>query len=814
MRLLKLIAPIGLFAALFFAPQVAKANQSAQVTYCTPPNVFVTGTIIQAQPVNQNFLYGAQCGTQYGDLFSDGPLYTPNPSFTGFNFTVPANVWIINGTRLGIAAIAQTAPASSTTYWWLSATTGILTCTLDNANPPQLPCSGFNLPDSSSKIEYTITTNGSGITSITEPTLAGIIFNGVLSLASLPANSCLQTGTNGAIQATGFTCGTGSAGVAAVVATGNITANTVSGTTTVTEVNNPTWTGTPTIASDTTAGQLDFGSDGTAFLARSGLTSFTFTAGTSAGATVAAGGGFTSGSSTYGPTSAFVNGGLTASSLTASGLTPNECVQTGAGGQLTTIANGCLTGSTITSIVAGASGNITASTVSGTTTIDIVNGPTFSGTVAAGQFTGSGAGLTAGSVPNTALATNPVVSIGAGTAINVSCPSCVTPTVSVASNPTFTGNAAAGSFQATGNLVAGSATAVIPSNSDLSASRSTSTGAMYLGGTSSSCLTDYGVTTASTETIGCALALGSGFSMSASAFNIAGTNLSGCGFCAGSAQTNDVIAWNAGGVLGNVTVGSTNSTCTSGAIPGTGLALTSSVNGLVICLDNAGSGGFVGDVTVGHSLRSIREVVAGYNTATTITSGNYGDVEASRTASTGNLNLGGTMSSCNLDYGVTTSSLDTFGCPVAVPKLLQAATNDYAGTCTNSSSTTCTATLAAAFTSTPICLVQDQTSTNRVNAECAASGTTLTVTTTQTAFFGSCTMSTTTCTITAPYTFTSTNSCLAQGGTGILGVCSLSGTTITVTAASSNANTWHVILIGVPSATTHVFQYVLIGNPN
>lgn len=147
-------------------------------------------------------------------------------------------------------------------------------------------------------------------------------------------------------------------------------------------------------------------------------------------------------------------------------------------------------------------------------------------------------------------------------------------------------------------------------------------------------------------------------------------------------------------------------------------------------------------------------------------------------------------------------------------KLLQNVTNDFAGTCTNSTAGTCTATLVSAFT-TPLCFAADQSTTNQVQATCAASSTTVTVTNTLTGFSGSCaTAATTTCTITAPYGFTSPI-CVAQDSTfasATVASCAISGTTITVTS-SSGTRTYNVHLLGIPTASSHVFNYFIIGNP-
>lgn len=76
----------------------------------------------------------------------------------------------------------------------------------------------------------------------------------------------------------------------------------------------------------------------------------------------------------------------------------------------------------------------------------------------------------------------------------------------------------------------------------------------------------------------------------------------------------------------------------------------------------------------------------------------------------------------------------------------QSASGQFARTCTMAASTTCTASIGAAYTGTPICIASQQSS-----------------------------------------------------GAVIAGECSISGTTITITAASSNSSTWGAVLIGNPN---------------
>lgn len=63
--------------------------------------------------------------------------------------------------------------------------------------------------------------------------------------------------------------------------------------------------------------------------------------------------------------------------------------------------------------------------------------------------------------------------------------------------------------QSTGSIIAGEATAATTTSGDMAASETTSKGAILLGGSSSSCKIDYGVTTSSVATVGCSMAVSS-----------------------------------------------------------------------------------------------------------------------------------------------------------------------------------------------------------------------------------------------------------------------------------------------------------------
>lgn len=640
--------------ALAFVARPASAQPTPQTTFCTPPNIFTQGTVIQAQPFNQNFIAGEQCVTQYGDLWTDGPLYNPAPTWNGtsFNITFPVNTFVVLGQRVPVTSIMQVVPASTVTYWWLEASSGLFTCTL-NTGPPTMPCSGFNLPDSNADLEYTVTSNGSGITAVVQPTMANEYLNGSLFVSGLAAG-CAQIGSGGVVTSTGLPCGSGSGAVAAVNGSGNINVATVSGTATVSETANPTWTGTPTTGSGAQAGSLNFGTDATAALSRTGASAFAFSA--ASPATLSVPGGVLSGTSLYGSTSASVNGGLTAASLTASGLSVGQCVQTTTGGLLTTTGSACAGLGNVLSVAAGASGNVTCSPTTGNVICDTVNAPTFTGAVTASSFVGSGAGLTAGTIPNTALATTPVTSVTGTSPIASS--GGTTPAISIASNPGFTGTATAGSFRATGAIVAGSANAVIPTNPDLSASRSSSTGALTLGGTSSSCTIDYGVTSGTTITVPCNTNVGgtlaattlqgttltSGHCVQASTGGILTTTSSACGSATSVTSVAGTSPISASTVSGAVTVAC--ATCLTGLTAGSNIvAGTGTTPSVAVASAPSFSGGIGGD---GNAAPAAGLQIGASSMAATIVSG----------TSSGTTEFNLATSTCPTNYLTLTSGIN------------------------------------------------------------------------------------------------------------------------------------------------------------
>jgi hypothetical protein len=593
------------------------------------------------------------------------------------------------GQRIATGSTLETAPASQISYWWLSTATNQYSYTLSSSPP-----------DAYSVLEYTVTANGTGVLSVVNPTLAGETLNGTLALPALAAG-CVEVTSGGVFTSTGLTCGSGSPGIATVSAGSNVAVNILSGNATVGIMTSPAFTGSPSVATGSQAGTLQFGSDATAALTRTGTNTFTFTATAGSGvANVVAGGGFSAGSSSYGPTSAIVNGPLLASSLAGMGLTPGECVQTTTGGVLTTTGGACGPATAIGAVIGGP--NIGVSLVTSTATIGLVISP----------------------------------AVG-------------------------------------GSLTTGSATAYIPTISDLSASDSTSSGGLDLGGTISHCRVDYGDTTSATLTVPCPANFTSGIG------NVIVNNLLSLSGTTGSPNQGTVSVPTGSNQL---LLNNPNASTIIGTVP--------------ILINSSHS-------SCGDSSVTQYSIVEFLN----------GDSPPQSPLTVGC----STSLTDRLQPAILVKGLSLFNGPVSMEQVFQAATNQFAGTCTDSSGSSCTATIGVGYTSTPICIAQDTSSSNSVESYCGVSGTTVTVSMGSTTFSGACTtVGSTTCTIIAPYGFTASHCVVSPTSSASApeAFCAISSTTITVTAASSGSNSYTVILNGVPSASGHTFSYVLIGNPD
>ena len=761
LRFLRFALAIPIAIALAqLAPTAARANQTGGTTYCSPPFVFQDGTVFQASPLNAALAHAEQCGGQYGDLFADGPLQNPNPTYSSssLQFTIPSQVWIAMGQRIATGSTLETAPASQISYWWLSTATNQYSYTLSSSPP-----------DAYSVLEYTVTANGTGVLSVVNPTLAGETLNGTLALPALAAG-CVEVTSGGVFTSTGLTCGSGSPGIANVSAGSNVAVNIVSGNATVGIMTSPAFTGSPSVATGSQAGTLQFGSDATAALTRTGTNTFTFTATAGSGvANVVAGGGFSAASSSYGPTSAIVNGPLLASSLAGMGLTPGQCVQTTTGGVLTTTGGACGPATALGSVVGGP--NIGVSLVTSTATIGLVISPAVGGSLTTGSATAyiptisdlsASDSTSSGGIDLGGSVSHCRINYGDTTAgtITFGCPVTLT-TVAVSSlqvsggiatdnatvpphgyacgsgstacdfqsdagssattafffnNPVCSGSnndimqfsntstlmsyvGCDGSYnvQDSGSQIANignqgillnSPTVPLPivtTNGPIVASysgttmspvitgaiysaTSDNTGSIYFGvfgsGPDEQCGLGFVI---SIITSGCNFGV-TGTSEASTGFIVGTSTITPCGICIGSSgsPTAAIMAYGAGTAVGYNTLSTSNTGLTFGSqtIPCNGLAITNNGAGIIDCWDSAGSYGIEGDLSAAHSVRSIRSIVGGYATATTITSSNYGDAEASRSTSTGNLNEGGTSSSCNLDFGITTAGVDTFSCAV------------------------------------------------------------------------------------------------------------------------------------------------------
>lgn len=255
--------------------------------------------------------------------------------------------------------------------------------------------------------------------------------------------------------------------------------------------------------------------------------------------------------------------------------------------------------------------------------------------------------------------------------------------------------ARADNFAMHGAITAGSATAPAPTTGDLQASRSTTTGALLLGGTSSSCVVDYGVTTAATLTIPCAVTITGTFTGSGL---FAGPVVAGKA-TAPSPTSGDLEA-SRSTTTGQLVLGGTSSSCaedygvTTAAtmtihcpLNGTGAIVAGSATAAAVSAGDleASRSTTAGSLTLGGSSSSCTESFAASvlteNCAVTISGGNLlvtggyvraggsvpagissGDLAASRSTTAGAIELGGASSACTEDYNVTTASTMTVNC--------------------------------------------------------------------------------------------------------------------------------------------------------
>jgi hypothetical protein len=240
-----------------------------------------------------------------------------------------------------------------------------------------------------------------------------------------------------------------------------------------------------------------------------------------------------------------------------------------------------------------------------------------------------------------------------------------------------------GSLSVNGSLVAGEATAPSSTSGSLVSSLTSSEGELVLGGASSACLLDYGVTTASLLTTNC--------NLSVNGFNLEAITL-------GGEPTSEIVAVNPSQVLltnastpltiGNAPPFVINSSAPQCAdSPATTASIAQFLNGdtppqspvIIGCSTNPsdlfspalnvrGLALFNGVLQSGGNIIATSSYIQA-EAGSFGPSLNAGDLGSAESSSTGRLCLGGTSSDDCIDYGVTSSGSETHSQPVVVPNL-------------------------------------------------------------------------------------------------------------------------------------------------
>ena len=122
---LGIVASILFVASFFGAPQQVTAQTPPPAPCAPQPNQIKNGDPFDATPIMQNFNFSAGCPTNPGDIWTDGPLSDPTPSYGGggFQLLIPAMTWFAKGRTVRTPVINATAPTNTTSYWWLDAAT-------------------------------------------------------------------------------------------------------------------------------------------------------------------------------------------------------------------------------------------------------------------------------------------------------------------------------------------------------------------------------------------------------------------------------------------------------------------------------------------------------------------------------------------------------------------------------------------------------------------------------------------------------------------------------------------------------------------
>jgi hypothetical protein len=186
---MKLVVSLIFGFALWLTGLEISQAQVVSASPCVIPNqtAIVNGQSLQAAPVLNGLNFSAAC-SNYGDLASDGPLFPTTVTHSGFNYTIPANVWVIKGARTYAAVYNGTTTSSSTYYVWLDYYSTYRTTTTNAA------------PTTASVLIYTIVSNGSGITTVTPlvRSMFTVPQQGIYNVVSYGAD---PTGTNNSTSA-------------------------------------------------------------------------------------------------------------------------------------------------------------------------------------------------------------------------------------------------------------------------------------------------------------------------------------------------------------------------------------------------------------------------------------------------------------------------------------------------------------------------------------------------------------------------------------------------------------------------------------
>lgn len=187
-RLRALLIGAVLVLCVLRAPALA-TNQSPTQSYCASWGV-LSGALLRNWEAP--LALAAGCGIQFGDLFTDGPLFNPTPGLSSLTFTVPANTWIAQGQKVVVTSSTNLSMTNNSNNWvWLdcNACSGTAQGTFE-ATTSSSP------PHAYSTLMYVVVASGGSIISYT-PTF----INTLLASGFLQVYGTVATGVNQAVIA-------------------------------------------------------------------------------------------------------------------------------------------------------------------------------------------------------------------------------------------------------------------------------------------------------------------------------------------------------------------------------------------------------------------------------------------------------------------------------------------------------------------------------------------------------------------------------------------------------------------------------------